>query len=165
MKALGFAVGAVAMTAMMAAPQQAQAGTRVGIEVFLGFGHRQGDGAYRAGYERGYREGSEHGFRDADNRRDFDFDHDNAYRCADAGYRGYYGPKGYYQSGFRGGYESAYREAYASRFRERDRYYGRDHGRHDRERLDRRYDDHRDRERLDRRDNDHRDRDRDWNER
>jgi hypothetical protein len=147
MKALGFAVGAMAMTAIMAAPQQARAGTRVGIEVLLGFGHHEGNDAYRAGYERGYREGSRRGLRDADHHRGFDFDRDKAYRCADAGYRGSYGPKGYYQSGFRRGYEAAYRQAYASRRGERDRYYGReDHGRHDRE-LDRRYDDRRDRDR------------------
>jgi hypothetical protein len=129
MKALGLAVGAIAVTGMMAAPQQAQAGTRVGIEVFLGFGgHSHGNEAYRAGYERGYREGAGRGVRDADHRHQSGFDHDKAYRCADAGYKGHYGPKAYYKTGFRRGYEIAYRDAYARRCRERDRRYGRRRG-------------------------------------
>jgi hypothetical protein len=154
MRMLGLAASAMLVTAITAAPREAQAGTRFGLEIFVGHhgGYEYGEGhsAYRAGYERGYREGAEHGDRDADHHRGFDFDHDNGYRCADAGYHGYYGPKAYYQAGFRRAYEIGYRRAYASR-NERERHYGR------------RDDDHRDRDQwLDR---GYERRDRDWDDR
>ena len=134
MKWLGLAAGTMAVTAVAAAPE-AQAGTRFGVEIFVGHGYGNSHGygygrghrdqAYRAGYDRGYREGAEHGARDADHRQGFDFDHDKGYRCADAGYRGHYGPKAYYQTGFRAAYEIGYRRAYASRCNDRGREYGR----------------------------------------
>jgi len=149
MKMLGLAASAMMATAIAAVPREAQAGTRFGVDVVVGYhdgGGYEGNGAYHAGYERGYREGLEHGDRDADHHRGFDFDHDKGYRCADAGYHGYFGPKDYYQAGFRRAYEIGYRKAYASRC-DRDRYYGRrddDHRDHDRW-LDRGYE-HRDRD-------------------
>jgi hypothetical protein len=150
MKALGFAGAVAVTTAFLAVPQPAQAGTRLDIGIFLGLGHDHRREAYRTGYERGYREGVENGQRDAHHRRRFDYVHDKAYRCADAGYHGHCGPKPAYQSGFRNGYEAGYREAYARVCRERDRYHGRGHGHPDHDHWsDRRYDD----------------RDRDWDER
>lgn len=151
MKWLGLAAGTMAVTAVAAAPE-AQAGTRFGVEILVGhsygngynYGHGHGyghdDRAYRAGYDRGYREGAEHGARDAEHRQGFDFDHDKGYRCADEGYRGYYGPKASYQAGFRAAYEMGYRRAYASR----NNYRGREYGRrwdNDRDRDDRDWDD------------------------
>lgn len=132
MRLLGFAAGAMAVAAFAAAPREAQAGTRFGVEIVVGHGYGHGSEAYRVGYDRGYRDGFERGARDADHHRGFDFDHDKRYRCADAGYHGHYGPKSVYQSGYRRGYELAYREAYGRRFGDRDGHHGR------------RYDDHRD---------------------
>jgi hypothetical protein len=156
MRVHGLAAGAMAVAALWAAPREAQAGTRFGVEILVsqgyGFGYGHGNEAYRAGYDRGSRDGFEYGARDGDHRRDFDFDHDKRYRCADAGYRGNFGPKAYYQTGYRRGYELAYRQAYASRWRDRDGHYGRrwdgDHRDSDRW-LDRGYE-HRDRDRGDR---------------
>ena len=159
MRVQGLVAGAIAVAALSAAPPEAQAGTRFGAEVFVGqdYGYGHGNEAYRAGYDRGSRDGFEHGARDGDHRRAFDFDHDKRYRCADAGYRGYFGPKAYYQTGYRRGYELAYRRAYASRWRDRDGDYGR--------RWD---DDHRDGDRWLDRGYERRDQnngDRDWDDR
>ena len=148
MRWLGFTAGAMALAAFGAAPREAQAGTRLGVEIAFGRGYTHGsdDYAYRAGYERGYRDGFGRGASDADQRRDTDFDRDKHYRCADAGYGDDYGPKSVYQTGYRRGYELAYREGYTSHRRDQDEYYHRRwNDRRDGDRpLDRRYDRERD---------------------
>src|SRR5262249_17305080 len=77
------------------------------------------------GYDRGFQDGLNHGLVDAKRGQSFNFWHDEAYRCGDAGYYRGLGPRGEYVSGYRGGYEVGYRKAYASFGHHYDRHYDR----------------------------------------
>jgi hypothetical protein len=148
MKALGWAVGALAL-AGLAVPAEAVDWR----DIFGG-----GDDRYysrdpgRIAYDEGYRDGINKGERDGRKGERYSLRRHGDYRDADDGYRRQFGPRQHYQRVYRRGFEAGYRRAFASYARRygygRDRDYGRygdrDYGRYgDRDyRYDRdRYDD------------------------
>lgn len=122
MKGIGMATGLLAAAGLVAVPEPALAGVRIGVGVQLdhGTGYGYARDAFRRGYDRGRDEGYREGARDGHRDRNFDFWRDKRYRKADAGYHGWMGPKWEYQSGYRRGYEDGYRRAYARHDRDRD---------------------------------------------
>jgi hypothetical protein len=138
MRATWMAAGVLALAATAVAPTAAQAEVRVGIGINVGndHGYRRGRETFQIGYDRGLEDGMHRGRREA-RRSDFDFRDDRDYRRGDAGYRGHYGPKHEYVSGYRRGYEQGYRRAFASTR------HGRDYDRNDRYDRDGRRDDDR----------------------
>jgi hypothetical protein len=153
MKALGWAVGALAL-AGLAAPAEA-----IDWRDIFGRDDRYyGRDPGRIAYDEGYRDGINKGERDGRKGDRYSLRRHGDYRDADDGYRRQFGPKHYYQRTYRRGFEAGYRRAYASYARRygygygrdgygygRDgdygRYRDRDYGRYDRGRYDRdRYD-------------------------
>jgi hypothetical protein len=122
MKGIGMATGLLAMAGLLAVPEPAQAGLRIGAGVQLdhGTGYDHARDALRAGYERGYDEGYREGAKDGRHDRRYSFWDDKRYRRADAGYHGWMGSKHRYQDAYRRGYEEGYRRAYARNDRDRD---------------------------------------------
>lgn len=137
MRLTGALASVLAAAGMLALPAESQAGVRVAIGVQVGSpyyyrSYRDTD-AYRLGYDRGYQEGYNHGARDGHRDRDYNFWHDKRYRNADAGYKGWMGPRFEYQNGFRAGYEAGYRRSYARFDDDRYRRYRDDDWRYRRE--------------------------------
>ena len=130
MRLTGVLAGVLAAAGMLASPGESQAGVRVAIGVQVGspYYHRNND-AYRLGYDRGYHEGYDRG-RDGYRDRGYDFWRDKRYRNADAGYKGWMGPRFEYQNGFRAGYEAGLRRAYGRFDDDRYRRYRDDDGRY-----------------------------------
>jgi len=130
------------------------ADVRVGVGVQFGGGYNDGrynDGRYndgrnpfQYGYARGRDEGYREGERDARRHERFSFYDEKSYRDCDRGYKGWMGPRGVYENGYRRGYQEAYTQAFR-RFARWD-YRGGDRG-YD---YDRRYDPRYDRDRYDR---------------
>ena len=125
------------------------ADVRVGVGVQFGGGYNDGrynDGRnpFQYGYARGRDEGYREGERDARRHERFSFYDEKSYRDCDRGYKGWMGPRGVYENGYRRGYQEAYTQAFR-RFARWD-YRGGDRG-YD---YDRRYDPRYDRERYDR---------------
>src|SRR5262249_44773970 len=110
MKVTWLGAGALA-AALLSVPSPSQAGVRLGVGILVGHstgGWRYAD-TYQVGYDRGFQDGLNHGLVDAKRGQSFNFWHDEAYRCGDAGYYRGLGPRGEYVSGYRGGYEVGYR--------------------------------------------------------
>lgn len=116
------AVLALAGTLAVAQPAAAQYGPQPGYRPSAprttphqpapyGYGYGYNDPAY----ERGVADGYDAGFDDARDRDRYDPRRQRRYRSGDNGYRGWYGPKGYYRNnyrqGFLAGYERGYRDA------------------------------------------------------
>lgn len=121
MKALGWAVGALAL-AGLAAPAEA-------IDWRDIFGRN--DRYYsrdpgRIAYDEGYRDGINKGERDGRKGERYSLRRHKDYRNADDGYRRQFGPKHYYQRVYRRGFEAGYRRMYASYARRYGYGYGRD---------------------------------------
>jgi hypothetical protein len=138
MKAIGWAVGALAL-AGLAAPAEA-------VDWRDLFGRN--DGYYRRdvgriAYDEGFRDGAKDGSKDGRRGERFSMRRHGDYRDADDGYRRQYGPRHLYQRAYRRGYEAGYRRGYASRAHGRygDRY-GRDRGYGRYRGRDGRYDDY-----------------------
>jgi hypothetical protein len=72
-----------------------------------------GESACRMGYSRGYQDGLGRGADEGRDHEGYDYRHEKAYRCADAGYRDWYGSRYEYSSGYRSGFEIGYRQAYS----------------------------------------------------
>ena len=142
-----------ALTLVLSADTRA-ADVRVGVGVQFGGGYNDGrynDGRYndgrnpfQYGYARGRDEGYREGERDARRHERFSFYDEKSYRDCDRGYKGWMGPRGVYENGYRRGYQEAYTQAFR-RFARWD-YRGGDLG-YD---YDRRYDPRYDRDRYDR---------------
>ena len=142
-----------ALTLVLPADTRA-ADVRVGVGVQFGGGYNDGrynDGRYsdgrnpfQYGYARGRDEGYREGERDARRHERFSFYDEKSYRDCDRGYKGWMGPRGVYENGYRRGYQEAYTQAFR-RFARWD-YRGGDRG-YD---YDRRYDPRYDRDRYDR---------------
>ena len=122
MKGIGLATGLLAAAGLLAVPEPARAGVRIGVGVQFdrGTGYGYARGAFRAGYERGYDDGQNQGAKDGHRDRRHSFWDDKRYRKADAGYYSWMGPKSSYQDAYRRGYEDGYRRAYARNDRGRD---------------------------------------------
>ena len=122
----------------------AQAGVRVGIHIGndrpgYRYDERVRYDTRRIGFDNGYRDGLREGARD--DRRDdrFNYRDERAYRNGDAGYRGYYGPRGVYVDAYRQGFAEGYRVAY-TRARHGDRGRSERWDRYDRDDRHDRYD-------------------------
>ena len=132
-----------ALTLVLSADTRA-ADVRVGVGVQFGGGYNDTRGSWQYGYARGRDEGYKEGERDARRHERFSFYDEKSYRDCDRGYKGWMGPRGVYENGYRRGYQEAYTQAFR-RFARWD-YRGGDRG-YD---YDRRYDPRYDRERYDR---------------
>jgi flagellar biosynthesis/type III secretory pathway protein FliH len=66
----------------------------------------------QAAFDRGYQEGLRGGQNDRYNNRGYDYQNDNAYRDATAGYNNQYGDRNSYRNSFRQGYQRGYDEGY-----------------------------------------------------
>jgi len=124
----------LAMGASLTAPARVSADTRIAFGVNLGpayADYRGGASSY--GFERGLRDGSNEGWNDVRHRHPFELWRESAYRCADAGYKGWMGPRWEYSEAYRRGFEQGYRRAFDSvrygsgysydrRWDDRDRY-------------------------------------------
>jgi hypothetical protein len=114
MKALGWAVGALAL-AGMAAPANA-----LDVRVILGDGDdRYGDNRYyrdpgRIAYDEGFRDGVDKGERDGRKGDRFNPWRHGDYRDADDGYHREFGSKYSYQRTYRRAFEAGYRRAFAN---------------------------------------------------
>jgi hypothetical protein len=75
-----------------------------------------GPGSQEA-YNRGYRDGVKEGEKDARDRKYFEFERDNKYRKADAGYKRDFGDRENYRRVFRQGYATGYADGYNGRYR------------------------------------------------
>jgi len=153
-------VGLLTSALSLALPVDTRAAdVRVGVGVQFGGGYDDGryndgrynDGRYndgrnpwQYGYARGRDEGYREGERDARRHERFSFYDEKSYRDCDRGYKGWMGPRGVYENGYRRGYQEAYTQAFR-RFARWD-YRGGDRG-YD---YDRRYDPRYDRDRYDR---------------
>lgn len=123
MKGIGMATGLLVVSSLLAVPEPARAGVVIGVGVRIddhGTRYGRAGEAFRAGYNRGYEEGYKEGAKDGRHDRRYSFWDDKRYRKADAGYRGWMGPKYRYQDAFRRGYEEGYRRAYARNDWDRD---------------------------------------------
>ena len=122
MKGIGMATGLLAAAGLLAVPEPAQAGVRigVGVQVDHGTGYGRAPDAFRAGYDRGYDDGYKEGAKEGRHDDRYSFWDEKRYRKADAGYKGWMGPKYRYQNAYRRGFEEGYRRAYARYDRDRD---------------------------------------------
>jgi flagellar biosynthesis/type III secretory pathway protein FliH len=122
MKGIGMATGLLAAAGLLAVPEPAAAGVRIGVAVALDHGTDYGyaSGAFRAGFDRGYEDGYKAGVKDGRHDRRYSFWDEKRYRRADAGYKGWMGPKWRYQEAYRRGFEEGYRRAYARNDWDRD---------------------------------------------
>jgi hypothetical protein len=121
MKALGWAVGALAL-AGLAAPAEA-----IDWRDIFGRDDRYyGRDPGRIAYDEGYRDGINKGERDGRKGDRYSLRRHGDYRDADDGYRRQFGPKHYYQRTYRRAFEAGYRRAYASYARRYGYGYGRD---------------------------------------
>lgn len=109
MKALGWAVGALAL-AGLAAPADA-----LDLHVILGgSGRYYGRDPGRIAYDEGFRDGVGKGERDGRKGDRFNPWHHGDYRDADDGYHREFGPKYTYQRAYRRGFEAGYRRSFAN---------------------------------------------------
>jgi hypothetical protein len=67
---------------------------------------------WQYGYARGRDEGYREGERDARRHERFSFYDEKSYRDCDRGYKGWMGPRGVYENGYRRGYQDAYTRAF-----------------------------------------------------
>jgi hypothetical protein len=141
MKAVGWAVGALAL-AGLAAPAEA-----LDWRDIYGGGDRYYRDPGRIAYDEGYRDGVNKGDKDGRKRDRFNPWRHGDFRDADDGYHREFGPKYSYQRVYRRGFEDGYRRAYGRYgygYRDgydRDRGYGRNGYDYDRYRYRDRYDD------------------------
>jgi len=118
MKALGWAVGALAL-AGLAAPADA-----LDVRGIFGGGSRYYRDPGRIAYDEGFRDGVDKGERDGRKGDRFDPWRHGDYRDADDGYHREFGPKYSYQRTYRRGFEAGYRRAFANYSYRRDGYRG-----------------------------------------
>jgi hypothetical protein len=122
MRTTWIAVSALAIAGIVGLPPSSQADVRFGVGVVVGGGPRS-RGAFGFGLDRGFEDGYRYGNRDARAHRRFDPWRHGRYRSGTHGYRGRYGARWDYVSGYRSGFERGYRDAYDALWGRRGRGY------------------------------------------